>query len=441
MPSKSREAAFLALRGFYKHKTFSDVAVEEINRQKLEPRDRALAVNIVTGVIQNQSCLDYYLARYSGRSVSSLDLNLRVILETAAYQLVFLSRIPHSAAVNEAVGLAKIYAARASGLVNAVLRRLSEDCLKQSLPEIEANSRAEYLSIKYSCGADLTDYLMDHHGEAFTEAFLQSVNCVPPLTLRVNTLKTTAEAYAELLEKRQIAFERCSLVPDSFRVSQLPVTELPGYEEGLFYIQDEAAGFAAELAEVGPGAKLLDCCAAPGGKSFAAAIRLQGACEILSCDISEKKTALIDAGYARLGIPNCRTEVRDASVFAAEYEGRFDAVLCDVPCSGFGVLRKKPEIKYKAFSDVDRLPEIQSAILRNVSHYVAPGGILVYSTCTVLREENEAVVLDFLRGNPDFEPMDFQKNGIGSTEGMVTFWPQLHGTDGFFAARMKRKQL
>ena len=217
------------------------------------------------------------------------------------------------------------------------------------------------------------------------------------------------------------------------------VAELPGYDDGLFYVQDKAARLAAAIAAPKPGMRVLDCCAAPGGKSFAAAILMENRGEILSRDIHEKKLGLIRSGAQRLGIDIISTAAGDARESDAQLVGKFDVVICDVPCSGMGVIRKKPEIRQKSPAELEGLPKIQREIINNAATFVKPGGALLYSTCTIFPEENEDIVRAFLAENDEFHAEDFSLCGIESRGGMYTFFPQIDASDGFFAAKLRRK--
>ena len=220
------------------------------------------------------------------------------------------------------------------------------------------------------------------------------------------------------------------------------VTALPGFEEGLFYVQDRAARIAVHAAGVMPGMRILDACAAPGGKSMAAVLDARGDCRLTGCDLHEKKLRLILSSAKRLGLEDCLdTLAADARSFRPEWESSFDVVLADVPCSGLGVIRKRPEIRRKGEEELQALPQIQGAILDNLCRYVKPGGVLLYSTCTVLQAENRDQLSSFLQKHPDFSAEDFSVCGIHSADGCYSFWPQIDGTDGFFAAKLRRKTL
>lgn len=437
----ARLAALTALEKCRRAGAWSDAVLGSVmDREKLSGSDRALCSALCCGVIQNYALLDYYIDCFSSVKSAKLEPKVRDVLRVSAYQLVFMDRIPPRAAVNEGVSLCKSLGyARAAGLVNAVLRRISEG----PLPEVRAGSRERELEIKYSCPRELVSCFISLLGETEAEALLRAQNEPPALSIMTNTVKTTA---AELLDRLAAAGADAQMhpyLPDCILARDTgDVSRLPGFDEGCFYIQDAAARMAVMAAAPQPGARILDACSAPGGKSLAAAVMTGGRAEIVACDIGEKKLSRIEKSAARLGFGDIiTTRAQDGSVFVPEWEGVFDTVICDVPCSGLGVIRKKPDIRMKPFSEFERLPEIQLAILRNCARYVRPGGTLLYSTCTLRTEENEDVFERFAAENTDFSRKDFTlPGGIASENGMARFWPQRHGTDGFFAAVLRREK-
>lgn len=430
----SREAALSALERCRRDKAWSNASIDNVIKKcGLDKRDAALASRLCLGVLQNSTLCDYYIDSFC---TAKLEPKVRDILRMGAYQILCLDKIPNRAAVSESVSLCKKTGfSRASGLVNAVLRKIASG----SLPEIPGEGTIEYLSIKYSHPLWLAERIAGRYGYDFTEEFFRANNTPSPLDIQVNTLKVSADEFERALARTDTEYRRFDFLPGSMELSGGSVAELPGFDEGLFYVQDRAARMAAAIADPRPGMKVLDACAAPGGKSFAAAITMNNTGSILSCDIHEKKLSLIKSGAQRLGIDILETAVCDARVFEKEKNEAFDLVIADVPCSGMGVIRKKPEIRCKSAEEVASLPETQGRILDNLAMYVRPGGTLLYSTCTVLPEENEDVVSHFLTSNHDFEPVPFEIGEIKADRGMYTFWPHVDGTDGFFAAKMKRK--
>lgn len=431
----AREAALFALQRCRRDGAWSGAAIDSIlKKQTLSPRDTALASQLCLGVLQNSRLLDFYIDCYCK---GKLEPKLRDILRLGAYQLLMLDKVPDHAAVSECVELSKQHhLARASGLVNAVLRKLSAN--REQLPAIPGEGSAAYLSVRTSHPLWLCERLIAQHGYAFSEAFLMADNEAPPLDIQVNRLKISTAAYEALLTQREIRFRADPQCEGCLSLDGGRVTELPGYSDGLFYVQDRAARCAIEIAGAKPGSRILDLCAAPGGKSFSAAIAMQDQGQITACDIHEKKLSRLREGAKRLGITSIHAQVNDARAYREDWDSSFDLVIADVPCSGLGVIRKKPEIREKQAEEIADLPQIQRAILDMASRYVRPGGTLLYSTCTVLQEENEAVVEGFHLDHPTF---DFDAFTVGMQHietGMHTFWPHIDGTDGFFVSKLKR---
>lgn len=405
----------------------------------LSPADAGLCSRIVYGVIQNETLLDFYLASFCSQKLDHLQPPLADVLRIGAYQILFLDRVPVNAAVHTSVELAKdVGRGQAAGLVNAVLRRLCRE--KASLPAIPERDEAKYLSIRYSHPKWLVKRLLARLGREGAEAFLASSNRQPPAAAQVNTCLCTAEEAAGALEEEGVRAERHPWLPDCLLLQGTGDLErLRAFQNGMIYIQDPAARLAVLAAELRPGGRMLDVCAAPGGKSFAAAIATGGQGEIVACDLHENKLKRIREGAARLGLRSIRAEAADGRIFREEWRDAFDLVLVDAPCSGLGILRKKPDIRRKKADSLFTLPVIQSAILENAARYVRPGGTLLYSTCTILPEENEEVADAFLGTHPGFSREPFTLPGhIGATEGQLTLWPHLHETDGFYICRMTR---
>lgn len=432
--TNARQAALEALVRCRRDNAWSGDTLDSIIRRGgLDRRDAALASRLCLGVLQNDKLCDYYIGCYTD---AKLEPVVRDILRLGVYQLLFLSRIPARAAVSETVELCRRNRCeRAAGLVNAVLRRTAEN--RDNLPSIPDEGTSEYLSLRYSHPQWLCAYLVDRKGYAFAEAFLRKNNEPPGLFLHVNTLKVGTEDYIRALDRSGISYR----LPGPAGCLELDgglAPELPGFEEGLFYVQDRAARIAVEIAAPEASMRVLDACACPGGKSFAAAIRMENTGSILSCDIHGKKLQRLEQGAERLGIDIIQTRTMDARVFAPELEAAFDLVIADVPCSGLGVIAKKPEIRRKDQESLRGLPEIQYAILENLSRYVRPGGALLYSTCTILEEENEQIARRFLEKHTSFNAEAFSVCGMQSENGIYTFWPNIDGTDGFFAAKLRR---
>lgn len=431
----ARTTALSALIACRRQAAWSDGILKEyIARDKLDGRDAAFASRLCYGVLQNRMLLDFYLAQKVKGGLKKLQPVVLDILRLGAYQLLLCDRVPVSAAVNEAVEQAKRYANRAAaGLVNGVLRALAreKDLLRQ--PDDPAT--------RYSHPQPLVELLADSLPEGQLEPFLAADNTPAPTCLQVNRLRADTEEVCAALEEGGVSYTPHPWLDGAFLVSGTGSLEkLPVFREGKVYVQDAAARLAAMASGVQPGMCVLDCCAAPGGKSFAAAMQMQNAGEIISCDIHAHKTALIEKGAERLGITIIRAMQLDAREEKEDFLGRFDTVIADVPCSGLGVIRKKPDIRFKDLASMQALPEIQRAILENVCRYVAPGGVLLYSTCTVLRRENEDVVRAFLDRHPEFslETVELPERLRLTNNGMLTLLPQLHASDGFFISKLRR---
>lgn len=428
MALNAREAALLTLMDCRKGGAWSDGALKK-RLTGMDAREAALASRLCYGVLQNQLLLDFWL---DGFVRGKLQPMVRDILRLALYQIRFSDKIPASAAVNEAVTQTKHHAnAQAARLVNGVLRAILRTT---DLPE------PPDLATKYSHPQALVALFLADYGAEKTEALLQSNNEAPATVVQVNTLKTDAAALTQQLQDAGADCEAHPWLENCLTLRGAgSVERLPAFRDGLFYVQDAAARLA--VSGVQPEMRVLDCCAAPGGKSFAAALAMENRGEIVSCDIHPHKLKLIEAGAERLGITCLQTRLQNAAECVSEWENAFDAVLCDVPCSGLGVIRKKPEIRYKPLAPTEALPALQQAILAQQARYVSPGGVLLYSTCTILRRENEAIAEAFLQAHPDFsaEIMEFPQNsGIGSAAA-VTLLPCNTGTDGFFISKFRRK--
>lgn len=439
MVPHARETALQVLVDCRTRGAWADAALKaQLSRDGLSGPDAALCSRIVYGVLQNQLLLDFYLEAYCSQKPSHLQPPLLDILRIGAYQILFLDKVPDSAAVNTSVELAKkAKRAQASGLVNAVLRKISKN--KADLPPIPERDEARYLSIRYSHPKWLVKRLLSILGREETEQFLKANNDIAPLTVQVNPLKTTTEALVAELHESGVTAKVHSWVPGCLELSSTgDLTALPAFQEGKFLVQDPAARLAALAAGVKPEDKVLDVCAAPGGKSFSAAFAMEDRGSILSCDLHENKLKRIREGAERLGLTCVSTAAADGRENHPDWVEKFDVVLVDAPCSGLGIIRKKPDTRLKKADDLFTLPVVQAAILDNAATYVRPGGTLLYSTCTILPEENEQVTDAFLAEHEQFvrEPFTLPN---GEAEGQLTLWPQRHQTDGFYICRMKRQ--
>ena len=437
----ARETALRVLVSCRTNGAWADAALKaQISRDGLVGPDASLCSRLVYGVIQNRMLLDFYIGAYCSQKPDHLQPPLLDILRLGAYQILYLDKVPDSAAVNESVKLAKLFKrAQASGLVNAVLRKIAQN--KNDLPAIPDRDAERYLSIKYSHPKWLVKRLIAILGREEAEAFLAANNSVAPLTVQVNPLHTTEEALIAELEADGVAVRPHAWVPGCLELSGTgDLTVLRAFREGKFLVQDPAARLVSLIAKIRPGQKVLDVCAAPGGKSFSAAFAMENEGQIQACDLHENKLVRIRESAARLGITCVETAAADGRNRNPVWVEAFDTVLVDAPCSGLGIIRKKPDTRYKKADDLFMLPVIQAAILDNAAAYVRPGGTLVYSTCTVLPDENEQVVTVFLAEHPEFSRESFTLPApVGETDGQLTLWPQRHETDGFYICRMKRQ--
>jgi len=429
----ARAAALSVLIACRRAGAWPDGALKEtLRRARLDARDAALAARLCYGVVQNRMLLDFYLSAFLTRPLKSLQPVVLDILRLGAYQIVMLDRIPPAAAINSAVEQTKRSANRqAAGLVNAVLRALAR--AKDRLPE------PPDLATRYSHPAPLVALLRENIGEEYLEPFLRSDNGAPETSVQHNPLQCGEEELLARWAQEGVRWTRHAWMPSCYLTAGSPET-LPGYGEGFFYVQDAAARLAVRAAGLRPGMRVLDCCAAPGGKSFAAAIEMGNRGGIVSCDIHPHKLPLIESGAGRLGADIIAAAVQDAAACRPDWREGFDAVLADVPCSGLGVIRKKPDIRYKNLTEMEALPELQLKILRTVSQYLKPGGILLYSTCTVLKRENEAVVADFLADAGGFTPAPLAlPEGLRKgARAMLTLLPCADECDGFFLAKLRK---
>ncbi len=401
---------------------YSNLALDTaIRRHPLSDADRGLLTTLVYGVLEKQLTLDHWIGSLCEKQAP--DLPTRNLLRLGLYQLAFLDRIPDHAAVNETVSLAP---KRSRGFVNAVLRAFLRLQKQIPLPDGEKDP-VSYLSVRYSFSPAICERFLRVFGRERTESLLEAFCHQPPVTLRVNTLRTDRDA---LIASLKAAGAQVSPTPESdngILASRLPVTAMPGFEEGLFFVQDEASQLCVEALDAQEGMTLIDVCACPGSKSFGAAIDMNDTGRVLSCDLHANKLTLVTSGAERLGIGVIETFARDSGTFEPLWVGIADRVLCDVPCSGLGVFAKKPELRYKDPKQSERLPTVQRRILEASCRYVREGGLLVYSTCTLLPEENEENVSAFLRDHGEFFLLRQR-----------TLYPDTDGTDGFYFAVLQK---
>ena len=462
-------ARSLALRTLIalSHGQYGNITVDAtLKRRDLSEPDRHLYTALVYGVIERQTTLDYLLSRLSDRPVDALDETVLHALRLGLYQLAYLDRVPDHAAIHETVSLVP---RRASGFVNAVLRgyvrmeaafRTPDGAARREntlhtprawmnrFPDLGSDP-LKAASVAYGlpeglCKAFLCDMGFDQEkAHAVMSAFGQK----PPVTLRVNQQKTTVPALIAELQAAGFDAAPGHYAPYAIRVPEGAIASLPAHAEGKCFVQDEASQLCVAALDARPGMTVVDVCACPGSKSFGAALDMSDRGTVCAYDLHASKLSLIRSGASRLGISVIRTAARDARQPDETLIGTADRVLCDVPCSGLGVIAKKPEIRHKDLTASARLPAIQQEILSQSARYVRDGGVLVYSTCTLLEAENRAVIDTFLAAHPDFSPLDFtfapQDDSaayppIISENGSAVLTPDKNGTDGFFIARLRK---
>lgn len=441
MTDKKNSPRRLALRllgEWEKNDKYSNLLLESPSLSALSGEERAFLTALVYGVIERAITLDYRIERLTERPAARLAGGTRRLLRLGLYQLTEMKGVPAHAAVNETVALASHRGERS--FVNAVLREAGRHPEKMAPPARE-DGLAAHLSVVYSAPLALVELFLSQYGEEMAEALLAATLTPAPLTLRVNTEKTDRAALLNRLRERGIEAEETPYSPVGIRLkkSEDPRT-LPGFAEGEFYIQDEASQLATLALSPTPGSLCIDTCACPGGKSFGAALLMEDRGRVLSLDLHESKLSLVRDGAARLGLFCMETRAHDGRAPLAPLVGQADFVLCDAPCSGLGVLGKKADLRYRAHLRTAEMPPLQLSILEAASAYVRAGGTLVYSTCTLNRAENGGVCREFLEKHPEFSPVDFALGPLSSTDGELTLLPPVHGTDGFFIAKFKRRK-
>lgn len=414
-----RAIAYKILLKIEKDKAYSNLSLDSVLGKEevcYEPFVRAL----VYGVIERKITLDYILSGILSQPIKKLKPQVLTVLRMGVFQIKYMDKVPVSAAVNESVKLVKQQGfSFASGLVNSVLRKAAD----REIFYPEDKNSSEYLSIKYSCPVELINKYIKDYGFENAVGILSTALEAPPLNIRVNTLKTTEEELINLLQNEGVEVSACD-VENALTVNNGNIFGTDCCKNGLFHVQDLASQMCVKALDPKPYETVLDMCAAPGGKSFTIAEEMENKGKIYSFDLYEQRVSLINSGAKRLGVDIIEAKTGDASVFDSNIS-LADKILCDVPCSGLGVIRRKPEIKYKDLGFIDKLTELQYNIICSSSLYLKKGGRLVYSTCSLNKDENENVCNRFLEEHKDFELLD------GSP---VTLMPHTDRTDGFFFA-------
>ncbi len=411
-----RKLAVKALIKINTDNAYSNLTVNSLFKEnELSLQDKSFATALVYGVLDRRITLDYVLSKFLKTPLKKVAPFTKEVLRTALYQIMFMDKIPNSAAVDEAVKLIKkSKESRNSGFVNAVLRNALR--AENLLPNGDS---VDELSVLYSCPKEIIKSFINDYGIDNTKSLLKESLNPSKLTVRVNILKTDVNEFENLIgvETEDIGLDGGLILKSGIDIAN---NEL--YKKGLFYVQDKASQTVVSILNPQKNSRVLDLCAAPGGKSFSMALLMENSGEIISCDLYPKRVELIEKSAKRLGLDIIKPTVNDATAYNEEL-GEFDFILCDVPCSGLGVIGRKPDIKYKAFSELDSLCEIQSKILQNAVKYLKKGGKILYSTCTLRKKENDDIVNNFLETNKQFK-MEYSH----------TFMPHIDGTDGFYCA-------
>lgn len=444
MPVDVRKAVVSALLQVSREGGYSNIVLDNLlNTAALSPADRMFASRLFYGVIERQITLDYIIGQTSSLPMKKMHPVIVEILRTGLYQIYYMDKIPSSAAVNEAVNMAKsMKQGHAAGFVNGVLRSAvrQRDAVLQAIEEGKAGD-----SIRFSCPQSLVDFWENAYGSQLGREILEHINDVPDTIVRVNTLHISEEDFATLLENAGVIYEKLPNIPACFRVKcGSDLKRLAKIDKNCYYHQDTASQLCCLALSPQPGEHIADICAAPGGKSFTIAQYMQNEGYLLAGDVYAHKCEEMSRRAKEYGITVMRTVVRDGQTPVQEdMKGTFDRVLCDVPCSGLGVIRRKPEIRYKSLESLKTLPELQYTILHQSSSLVKIGGVLQYSTCTLNPAENEEVAARFLHAHTDFAPRILPLDACFAQSGLkpaayITLFPHIHNTDGFFVAGFTR---
>lgn len=437
----AREIAYKVLLDIEKNKNYSNMAINKHFKDvKLSNQDRGLATEIIYGVIENKYYIDYMIDKLSKVKTNKMEIYVKTLLRMGIYQIMFLNSIFDYAAVNETVNLAKKKNSKVSGFINGILRNVIRQ--KETIGEIKIKDDIDYLAVKYSYDKWMIRNWMIHFGKDFTKELLEANGQRPSIYLRTNTLKITRDELIEKLEQQNVKASKVHVVDEAIKVENLKDIENNVlYKEGLFTIQDISSMLVGKVMNPKEKSLVLDVCSAPGGKTTHIATLMKNTGQVVSRDIYEHKLKLIKASSKRLNLTNVDVQEFDGLSLDKDSIGKFDYVLADVPCSGLGIIRRKPEIKYKEKEEFRDLPPIQKKILENASKYVKKGGTLIYSTCTIQDNENIDVINEFLQKNKNFElaPIDEVKVDLDNQEkGYMKIYPNVHEMDGFFISKLIR---
>ena len=412
---------------------YSNLVLDSVlGSAEFSAKEKGFASRLFYGVLERKLTLEYIISKYSSRPLKKLDASVANILKMGIYQLLYMDSVPDSAAVNESVLLTRQCGkSSASGFVNAVLRGFIRDGKSFTLPK----DKFEKLSIEYSCNIGLVKLLCGDYSFEIAESFLKNSLTPHKTYIRTNTIKTTSEKLVKALNDIGIRAETCGFERDCIAVENLGgVESLELFRDGMFHVQDRSSQMCCRALAPKAGETVIDVCAAPGGKAFTIAEMMDNSGRVIACDIHENRVKLIETGAERLGISIIEAVQNDSSVVNKGFP-LADKVLCDVPCSGFGVIRSKPEIKYTDIETVKGLPEIQYKILSTSASYLKSGGELVYSTCTLNTAENDDVIERFLEEHKDFEPAEM----INPYK--YTIFPEEFDCEGFFISKIRKVKI
>lgn len=447
-PSNAREASILIINKVLRENAYSNIALRKaLEKSELSRVDKALVTEIVNGTLKNLIRIDYIASQFIKINKNKLNKNIEDIIRTGIYQILFLDRVPDSAVCNEAAKLARKYSNEGSvKFVNGVLRNISRSKTNIKYPSKEKQP-VEYLSVAYSHPAWIIERWLEDYGFEFTEALLAANNETPHFTVRINRLKTNVENLKKIFEEEAIECSEGRYNPEALYIKGTSAIEdKKSFHAGLYQIQDESSMLAVHVLDPKPGELIIDVCSAPGGKATHAAELMDNQGKIFARDIHQHKLDLIQQSCDRLGITIIETQLFNAKDVDETMLSTADRVLLDAPCSGLGVLRRKPDLKWKKTADnFQELAVLQLELLAKAAAYVKPQGVLVYSTCTINKSENVEVVQSFLKDNKDFYLEDLtpylpnQLEAKTKSEGYIEIFPNIHGIDGFFIARLRRR--
>lgn len=447
MDKTAREISFDILSNIYNENAFSNISINRFLKDETDKRKENLVREIVYGVLENDIYIDYIISKASNIKMKKIHPKILIVLKIGIYQLLFMDNIPSRAAVNESVNLAKKHGHGGSvRFVNGVLRNIDRN--KEKYMTIDQEDDASRISIKYSHPKWMVKRWIKEYGVEFTESLCEANNETPKLNIRVNTLKTNKNKLKRDLMDKGFILEDGKYSTDTLIVENpSKINEIKEFKEGHFTIQDESSALVAQIMNPKAGSTVIDLCSAPGGKATHIAEKMNNKGRIIAKDIYEHKLKLIDENAKRLGINIIEVGISDALKMDNSLTNKGDYVLVDAPCSGLGLIRRKPEMKInKKEKHIKTLSKLQMKILNNAKNYVKIGGTLVYSTCTLEKEENIDLIKEFLKANSNFrlvnmEDMVKKSENLETLEkGYIQLYPHIHNTDGFFISKMIKER-